>query len=171
MSNPPDEFQCPILMTVMTDPVIGSDGHTYERSAIIAALRRDPRSPINRAPMTIESLKPNFALKSLIERWKTNPVPTARPSAPPAAARPSAPPAIEADHYYAMAVYQEEVSATLASRPVLIPVQSVPKQQTTTTTTTATTPLSNQQKQKIFATVAGVLVVIIILIIILNENT
>ena len=30
----PDAFQCPIFQTVMEDPVIISDGHTFERKAI-----------------------------------------------------------------------------------------------------------------------------------------
>lgn len=29
-----DEFLCPITFELMIDPVIASDGHTYERSAI-----------------------------------------------------------------------------------------------------------------------------------------
>ena len=29
----PSEFYCPILKTVMRDPVVAADGHTYERSA------------------------------------------------------------------------------------------------------------------------------------------
>ena len=68
--NPPDEYLCPILMILMEDPVVGSDGRSYERSAIEEALKRDPRSPLSREPMKASSLRPNYALKSLIERYK-----------------------------------------------------------------------------------------------------
>ena len=70
MSAVPNEFLCPITMEEMTDPVIGSDGQTYERSAIMRALQSNPKSPMTREPMVVSSLKPNFALKAAIERWK-----------------------------------------------------------------------------------------------------
>jgi hypothetical protein len=73
MSNPiPPEFECPILLTTMDDPVIGDDHQTYQRHAIVHWLsdpRNQGRSPITRAPMRIDSLRTNFALKSQIERF------------------------------------------------------------------------------------------------------
>lgn len=54
----------------MTDPVIGSDGQTYERSAIIQALNVRGVSPMTREPMSLSSLKTNYALKASLERWK-----------------------------------------------------------------------------------------------------
>jgi hypothetical protein len=71
MSIPP-EFECPITLAIMTDPVIGDDNQTYERSAIqhwLSDSRNQGRSPITRAPMRIDTLRPNFALKSQIERF------------------------------------------------------------------------------------------------------
>lgn len=71
MSTPP-EFECPITLTIMNDPVIGDDGQTYERSAIehwLSDPRNQGRSPITRSPMRIERLMTNFALKSQIERF------------------------------------------------------------------------------------------------------
>ncbi len=81
--NPPDEFRCPITMEVMTDPVIGEDGHTYERAAITQALRVKTVSPMTRQPMTMSGLRPNHAIRSAIQRWHTPATPI--PSAPPAA--------------------------------------------------------------------------------------
>jgi hypothetical protein len=81
----PDEFRCPITMEVMTDPVIGEDGQTYERSAIEAALRVKAVSPMTRQPMTAASLRSNYALKAMIQRWQEPK--TKKTSAPP----PSAP--------------------------------------------------------------------------------
>ena len=34
MATPPASFICPITQDVMSDPVIGPDGITYERAAI-----------------------------------------------------------------------------------------------------------------------------------------
>lgn len=67
----PVEFQCPITFEIMVDPVMGDDGHTYERAAITESLARDPRSPMTRSSMSISSLRPNYALKSQIERFLT----------------------------------------------------------------------------------------------------
>ena len=59
----PQEYICPITAEIMTDPVIGTDGHTYERSAITEWLTtQHPHSPMTRVPMTVGDLKPNFAL-------------------------------------------------------------------------------------------------------------
>ena len=32
--EPPDAFLCPITYDLMKDPVVASDGHTYERDAL-----------------------------------------------------------------------------------------------------------------------------------------
>lgn len=63
------------------DPVIGDDGHTYERSAILESLSRDMRSPMTRAYMSPTSLRPNYALKSQIDRYIAS-RPTTTTSAP-----------------------------------------------------------------------------------------
>jgi Mg-chelatase subunit ChlD len=70
MDTIPDEYKCPIGMDLMSDPVIGSDGHTYERSSIEQWLQTNFHSPMTRQPMTVTDLKPNFALRTAIERWK-----------------------------------------------------------------------------------------------------
>ena len=41
----PNEFCCPILGTLMVDPVVTEDGHTYERSAILHWLKDHDTSP------------------------------------------------------------------------------------------------------------------------------
>lgn len=72
----PMEYMCPITNDVMRDPVIDSEGHTYERAAIVQWLQTNPRSPITRKPMTVQDLKPNRALAEAIRRQ-------GRPSPPP----------------------------------------------------------------------------------------
>ncbi len=72
----PEEYLCPIGMEIMKDPVIGSDGQTYEREAITEWLTtRMPRSPMTRVPMAVDNLQPNYALRAAIERWLTDHTP------------------------------------------------------------------------------------------------
>ncbi len=58
---------CPITLEMFIEPVIGSDGHTYERSAIVDWLHRNKISPMTYEPMSINSLRSNLAVKNIIE--------------------------------------------------------------------------------------------------------
>ncbi len=76
-------FLCPITQSVMTDPVIGSDGITYERAAIEAWFAMGKTtSPMTRQPMSSTSLVPNYALKAMIEEASSSQT-TTTPSATP----------------------------------------------------------------------------------------
>ncbi|CAF4150727.1 unnamed protein product [Adineta steineri] len=66
-----DSCKCPITDEIFDDPVIGDDGHTYERKAITEWLRKNRTSPITREPMDINSLKTNYAIKKVIQELKT----------------------------------------------------------------------------------------------------
>eukprot|EP00210_Caulerpa_lentillifera_P006927 g6623.t1 len=61
---------CPITFTIMEDPVIASDGHTYERRAIEQWLKNKRESPVTRQPLTSSSLIPNLAVKHLIDHYE-----------------------------------------------------------------------------------------------------
>ncbi len=65
----PNDWYCPITHEIMKDPVIGPDGHTYERAAIEQWLSSNDKSPITRKPMQTTSLIPNFALRNTIEAF------------------------------------------------------------------------------------------------------
>ena len=65
----PPSFLCPITDEIMVDPVICSDGHSYERSAIEDWLRCHDRSPQTNAPLSNKDLTPNHALRNAIEEW------------------------------------------------------------------------------------------------------
>jgi len=67
--EPPEEFLCPITQELMKDPVVASDGHTYERMAIEEWIQKKAVSPITNAPLE-EKLYPNFSIKSRISEWK-----------------------------------------------------------------------------------------------------
>ena len=89
-----ETITCPITQCVMKDPVQGNDGHTYEREAISAALAINKRSPMTRESMTINDLKPNYAIKFLcdsyhgLQRQSPAPVPAPAPVQAPIKAKP-----------------------------------------------------------------------------------
>ena len=144
MSQVPDEFMCPITTSIMLDPVLASDGHTYERSAITEWLRVHATSPMTREPMNVQGLRPNHSLKSMIQRFNAIPAVTVAPVQPNQ---------VENDHYYAISVYQEEVS-----KPKPIPsVSSVPIRSG-----------DIQSNKKKLLTICAALIFIIIMVIIIK---
>eukprot|EP00486_Rosalina_sp_Unknown_P007106 CAMPEP_0201572148 /NCGR_PEP_ID=MMETSP0190_2-20130828/15261_1 /ASSEMBLY_ACC=CAM_ASM_000263 /TAXON_ID=37353 /ORGANISM="Rosalina sp." /LENGTH=297 /DNA_ID=CAMNT_0047997547 /DNA_START=29 /DNA_END=922 /DNA_ORIENTATION=- len=70
MIEVPDEFLCSITWEIMEDPVICSDGNTYERKAIEDWLFTNDTSPKTNMPLDDNKLIPNRALKYLIHAWK-----------------------------------------------------------------------------------------------------
>jgi len=117
----PEEFICPITQVTMVDPVLASDGRTYERSAITEWLRTHSTSPITRETMHQQSLMPNYALKSMIEKHR--------------APKPNQ---IQQDHSYAIKIFQED-NTSYQSLPATPLIVSQPTQQINQT---------NQTKQK-----------------------
>ena len=69
MTEIPKEFLCPITLAIMKDPVIMQDGQTYEREAIKKALQASPYSPLTKKPLNMKDAVPNYALKSMIEKY------------------------------------------------------------------------------------------------------
>ena len=83
----PDEYLCPITHQLMRDPVIASDGYSYERTAIeqwldsfstsaatitasTTTAARGPTSPMTNQPLLLPvTLTPNRSLKLLIRRF------------------------------------------------------------------------------------------------------
>ncbi|GFR50793.1 hypothetical protein Agub_g13058 [Astrephomene gubernaculifera] len=69
--EPDSLFLCPITLEVMEDPVIATDGYTYERSAITEWLAQHNTSPqTNEAMPDNAMLIPNHCLRSAIMEWK-----------------------------------------------------------------------------------------------------
>ncbi|XP_028792284.1 U-box domain-containing protein 8-like [Neltuma alba] len=70
-TNLPDHFKCPISLEIMSDPVILSSGHTFDRSSIQRWLDAGHRTcPITKLPLPdCPSLIPNHALRSLISNY------------------------------------------------------------------------------------------------------
>ncbi|GMH05377.1 hypothetical protein Nepgr_007217 [Nepenthes gracilis] len=67
----PDDFKCPISLEVMSDPVILSSGHSFDRSSIQRWLDTGHRTcPITKLPLPEPPfLIPNHALRSLISNY------------------------------------------------------------------------------------------------------
>ncbi|KAJ8761418.1 hypothetical protein K2173_001549 [Erythroxylum novogranatense] len=67
----PDDFKCPISLEIMSDPVILSSGHTFDRASIQRWLDSGHRTcPITKLPLPDHpSLIPNHALRSLISNY------------------------------------------------------------------------------------------------------
>lgn len=61
-----DEFICPITYELMRDPVVASDGHTYEKAAIEKWLKNHKISPRSGEPMDSLTI-PNINIKKLIQ--------------------------------------------------------------------------------------------------------
>lgn len=62
----PSTYLCPIGRGLMQDPVIDSEGHTFERTNIVQWLEQKHVSPITRLPCDPQELRPNRALKDAI---------------------------------------------------------------------------------------------------------
>ena len=56
------EDECPITLEPCVDPVVASDGHTYERAAILQVIADTACSPLTRARLD-ERVVPNKALR------------------------------------------------------------------------------------------------------------
>lgn len=59
------DYECPITHDIMVDPVVASDGFTYEREAIELVMKLSGTSPMTREPLQ-EQLSPNRHLKQEI---------------------------------------------------------------------------------------------------------
>ena len=85
-----ESSKCPITQETFEDPVIGEDGHTYERKAIINWLTKKPTSPFTGQPINVNTLRPNHLVKQMIEELRntspshphtlTSPSPSPSPS-------------------------------------------------------------------------------------------
>ena len=83
----------------MEDPVVDNEGNSYERSAIEQWLLGQSTSPVTRSPLHATDLRPNRALKDMIDEWRdaggTQPPVEAEPAAAEPAAAELPPPAFE----------------------------------------------------------------------------
>ncbi|KAF2642401.1 hypothetical protein P280DRAFT_467762 [Massarina eburnea CBS 473.64] len=68
----PDEYLDPIMASLMEDPVtLPLSKQTLDRSTVRSHLLSDPHDPFNRAPLSIDQVIPNDALREEIQTWRT----------------------------------------------------------------------------------------------------
>eukprot|EP00043_Microstomoeca_roanoka_P019705 m.225444 g.225444 ORF g.225444 m.225444 type:complete len:504 (-) comp17041_c0_seq7:4857-6368(-) len=65
----PEEYCCPITYDLFVDPVVASDGFTYERDAISHWIRENPVSPLTRQRIS-DKLYPNNAMRTLVINYR-----------------------------------------------------------------------------------------------------
>jgi len=65
----PPAFRCPLSLSIMNEPVMVSDGHTYEKKEIQKWMVQKNISPLTRAEM-VPHFFPNLLLKNQIDDWK-----------------------------------------------------------------------------------------------------
>jgi hypothetical protein len=66
----PEHFLCPITYEVLIDPVIASDGHTYERKAIEGWFTKNDTSPNTGLALANKDLLPNYVVKGMLDAFK-----------------------------------------------------------------------------------------------------
>eukprot|EP00929_Paragymnodinium_shiwhaense_P088828 TRINITY_DN49132_c0_g1_i3.p1 TRINITY_DN49132_c0_g1~~TRINITY_DN49132_c0_g1_i3.p1 ORF type:complete len:597 (+),score=126.88 TRINITY_DN49132_c0_g1_i3:166-1956(+) len=73
-------FVCPITHDILSDPVVGSDGHTYERSAITRWFETSRKSPVTGQTLRSTELVPNHSVRTLL-KWMIDNVQEAKADA------------------------------------------------------------------------------------------
>jgi hypothetical protein len=68
------DLTCPITFDVYRDPVLASDGHVYERNAIIRWIQQQGTSPITREPLDVDDLRSEEYIKQLCQPYRSNSV-------------------------------------------------------------------------------------------------
>ena len=65
-----ESLRCPITHEILTEPVIASDGFTYEKYAIEEWLKKNNTSPLTREPLNNANIYENLILKKIIDDLK-----------------------------------------------------------------------------------------------------
>lgn len=63
----PNRLLCPITFQLFEDPVVATDGHTYERAAILRCISSSQRSPLTRDPLISNQLVPTRLVKDMAD--------------------------------------------------------------------------------------------------------
>jgi U-box domain len=66
----PNEFTCPITLELMIWPTVSKYGHTFEKHAILAWLKRGSSCPLSRQQLSAADLQPNYSLRQEIQQWQ-----------------------------------------------------------------------------------------------------
>eukprot|EP00873_Tetraselmis_striata_P007992 jgi/Tetstr1/428256/TSEL_018295.t1 len=85
LQHAPQDFLCPITLTLMTEPVIAPSGITYDRPAVLQWIASHHTDPATGDLLEPPWLVPNLVLRDIIQKWLVD-QPAAQP--PPGAASP-----------------------------------------------------------------------------------
>eukprot|EP00899_Mesostigma_viride_P011427 jgi/Mesvir1/20285/Mv19894-RA.1 len=66
----PQQYLCPITYEIMQDPVMATDGRTYERQAIIKWFAHHGTSPVTGEELSSLDVTNNFTLRSMIREFE-----------------------------------------------------------------------------------------------------
>jgi hypothetical protein len=66
---PPPSFSCPLTREIMFDPVLDTEGNTFERKALMHWLEETPTSPLSGQPLAAHTIIPNIALRGAIHEY------------------------------------------------------------------------------------------------------
>jgi len=158
----------------MKEPVLASDGYTYEKEAITQWLRTNTQSPMTREPIRLDGCRPNRALRDAIERWEKEKQPTGKPKSniPKRKVKESLPTyqanTVESDHMYAIMIKTQDTveqikrsspSPSAPSAPVILQQSQQQTQRS----------LTEEQKRKYAMAVCFLFSAIIILIFVVDR--
>ena len=65
----PENFICPISKCIFYNPVILSDGHTYEKMFIQEWLKENNKSPMTNKILKNQVFSPNILIRSMVREW------------------------------------------------------------------------------------------------------
>jgi len=139
---------CPISHSLLLDPVVTSTGSTYNRSFIEAHLISRGTDPVTNDPCALDDLRPNYALRNLVDDIITRTRATNLPETKQAATQTTitTPQVVITP----MSSKTETTTTTLAGENVTAPASP-----TATTTTPPSPPADSYGLQRVFAAAAA----------------
>ena len=65
----PEYYKCPVTKRLIFDPVISKYGNTFDKTSLKNFVRQYKEEPIEKKPMSLAHIYPNFAMKDALEHF------------------------------------------------------------------------------------------------------
>ena len=65
----PENFLCPISKSIFYNPVLLSDGYTYEKEYILEWIKNNNKSPMTNRDLIDKSISSNILVRSMVRDW------------------------------------------------------------------------------------------------------
>lgn len=65
----PEYYKCPVSKNLIFEPVISKYGNTFDKEALEAYVRQYKQEPLEKKPMSVANIYPNFAMKDALEHF------------------------------------------------------------------------------------------------------